>query len=216
MMAGPQEDMVTLAIEAATRSPCAKSKRGVVVYGPLNTFGVSDDERYFIGDGFNGMPNGYSCDGSDACRSMCSKRCLHAEDRAIRNALGEESRGHLHGCEAVHVKVVGGKLAWGGGPSCWQCSRTVLDVGLEAFWLYERVHKTCTCPHADYGESGTDCFYCDGVWCAVHSELAESSCSCSPVDRHTGLPPVQAHWVRYTADEFHRVTLEANGLIDPA
>lgn len=212
-MTQPPQDMIQLAIEAAGRSPCMKSKRGVVIFGPL---GFSHRSKsYFVADGFNGMPHGYSCDGSDTCRSACSKRCLHAEDRAIRNALGEESRSHLHGCEAVHVKVVDGELVWGGGPSCWQCSRTVIDVGLEAFWLYERARKNGSCPYSD-PESGRACNYCDGIWCMNHPELVgyvdDPACSCTLADRHTGLPPVQAHWVRYTADEFHRVTLEANGL----
>lgn len=162
-----QPSFVDLAIQTAMKSPCAKSKRGVVVFHPVS--------GAMIGTGFNGMPRGFSCSGTDECREMCSKRCVHAEERAIRQALfrllGSRITNQdqpLDGFEAVHVKVVDGKLVPGGAPSCWQCSRTVLDVGLKAFWLYEiRWSRT----------------------------------------------EVNANWVSYTAEEFHRITLHANKLI---
>lgn len=216
-MISPPENVVTEAIEAAMRSPCEKSKRGVVIFlADLTETG----DGVGIASGYNGMPSGYTCDGSKVCRASCAKRCLHAEDRAIRNAIAANGDRRLHEFEAVHVKVVDGQLVWGGGPSCWQCSRTVLDVGLKAFWLYERVHKECRCPYTDLGEPGTVCPYCDGIWCVVHPELVgclvrervEPACSCTPADRHSKLP-IAAHWVRYTADEFHRATLEANNLL---
>jgi len=121
----------------AACSPCAKSKRAVVVY-----------ERYPYrswGAGFNTPPAPMRCDGSEACRRDCSKICMHAEQMAIRAAL--EHRGHefksmegvllLAGLEMVHVKVVDGQIVPGGPPSCWQCSREVLEMQIGAFWLFE-------------------------------------------------------------------------------
>jgi len=223
----PPDNMIKLAVEVAMRSTCEKSKRGVVIFyhaRPVRFEHATDGLQLprvikgemsgsFVSDGCNGLPRGYACDGSNACRESCAKRCLHAEDRAIRSALASQSEDDLSALklEAVHVKAVGGKLVAGGGPSCWQCSRTVLDVGLAGFWLFERTQPG-PCPYTDLGGAENACPYCEAIWCAVHPELAEATCSCTPTDRHAGLPPVEAHWVRYTAEEFHRITLQACGL----
>jgi deoxycytidylate deaminase len=61
----------------------------------------------------------------------CSKRCVHAEMRAIRT--------NARGADVVHVKIdEHGELVAGGGPSCWQCSREILDAGCKGAWLYEQ------------------------------------------------------------------------------
>jgi hypothetical protein len=256
-MTQPPQSMIDIAIDTARRSPCAKSKRGVVVYAPTTTI----EEGRKVGTGYNSMPIG-TCDGSDACRAACNKRCVHAEDRAIRDALVDVSSrrlipraatefyGKLCGHEAIHVKIVDGQLVGGGGPSCWQCSRLVVDVALDAFWLYEREFQS-ECDYADRGFAelprGTPCHMCIGRECLQHSELAyiagayqrelesmrvapsrgmhvddewkayvetmrlrvAAACACTPAERHAGLPPPVSCWVRYTAEEFHRATLEA-------
>ncbi len=38
--------------------------------------------------------------------------------------------------ELVHVKVVGEVVVAGGPPSCWQCSREVVEYGIRGVWLY--------------------------------------------------------------------------------
>lgn len=148
----PPAYAVEAAIAAARHSPCAKSKRGVAIYRVTArrpwTAGV-------IAAGYNGLPGGEPCagsgfvDGPDApipvgdaraawCRETCGKRCVHAESRAIRTATRLVAPAEWPHLEAVHVKVDdAGRLVAGGGPSCWQCSREVLDVGLGTFWLYE-------------------------------------------------------------------------------
>lgn len=68
-----------------------------------------------------------------SCRATNAKRCVHAEMRAVREA------GRGRGGDIVHVKVVErGELVAGGGPSCWQCSREILDAGFRGVWLYEK------------------------------------------------------------------------------
>jgi hypothetical protein len=63
---------------------------------------------------------------------------VHAEVQAVRHAWHEFAL--EYGAELVHVKIDSdGKLEAGGGPSCWQCSREILDAGIAAVWLYERV-----------------------------------------------------------------------------
>jgi hypothetical protein len=138
----PLPEYIDAAIAAARRSPCAKSKRGVVIY-----------RHGIVGVGFNGQPSG-ECGGSGGvCWPVCHKVCVHAEMRAIREALqrpgchtslpdlhepGHRPHALLHdpGYRLVHVKVIDGALVASGGPSCWQCSREILDVGLAGVWLF--------------------------------------------------------------------------------
>lgn len=149
MRAWPPDDAVHAAVSAASGSPCAKSKRGVCVYRvlPVTAHRPGRDEVVvaevtdLLSVGYNRQPGG-ECDGV-TCRPVCGRICVHAEMAAIRNAVAVASAAlgvptpRLVGCEALHVKVVNDQLVPGGGPSCWQCSREVLDVGLDAFWLYE-------------------------------------------------------------------------------
>lgn len=129
----PPESAILAAVAAGSLSPCAKSKRGAVVYCPGS--GV------VLGRGWNGQPSPFSCTGSDECHALCGRLCIHAEVRAIRDATaGFGNLGFPAGdVELVHAKVVDGQLAAGGGPSCWQCSREILDVGIAAVWLFEQV-----------------------------------------------------------------------------
>lgn len=129
----PPKEMVDRAINTAQFSGCSKSQRGVVaymhdIYGSTAAFQVLEF-------GTNGPPQPFQCDGSPACRKDCSKRCIHAESRALRgiSKYGES----LNYVDLVHVKVVDGVLAAGGGPSCVDCSKEILDVGVRGVWLYE-------------------------------------------------------------------------------
>lgn len=120
-MGSPLE--VARAVDWAKMSPCAKSKRGVVILQVDGTV---------AGCGFNHPPDGLRCTGDDACRAACGKICVHAEMMALRNAGA--SAGPL---ELVHVKVVDGELVPGGGPSCSPCARDLLDDGrVVAVWLF--------------------------------------------------------------------------------
>ena len=122
-----QHEALKLARQVGARSPCAKSKRGVVVWTP----------HQVVATGFNAPPHGFSCEGSDACRAACGQVCVHAEQAAILAA----NPGGLDGAEMLHVKVeatAGG--AWtvpGGGPSCVACSKLILEAGIAGMWLLE-------------------------------------------------------------------------------
>lgn len=193
-MMKPPDEIIELAVKTARLSPCAKSKRGVVIYSPPEDPSDPHDVTA-IANGFNGQPKPFTCDASERCRETCAKRCAHAEERAIRQACIVEALGtfdanrdrsirdltlvlgNLREYEAVHVKVDAvGNLTWGGGPSCWQCSRTVLDVNLGAFWLYERENQQWECPYTDIGKRGAKilmdmCPYCTREACTRHPEL---------------------------------------------
>lgn len=123
----PPRFMIDRAREAALKSPCLKSRRGVVLYRPLSGTAWS-----FVSDGFNSPPGAFSCTGTDLCRRDCAKLCLHAEDRALR-AAGTWT----YGLTMLHVKVIDGKVVPGGPPSCWQCSRLVVEADIHGVWLYE-------------------------------------------------------------------------------
>jgi deoxycytidylate deaminase len=177
-VSAPPDFAIEHAIAVARNSPCAKTRRGAVVF--------RGDE--LLGAGWNHPPNRMKCDGSAECRKDCGRRCVHAEVQAIRHAW--------HGsfatlAELVHVKVDSdGKLEAGGGPSCWQCSREILDAGIAAVWLYEAVVSKC-----------------------LACNRFEDS-SAKPADRlkrcpecHADLTPC-GEWKRYHAVEFHRITCE--------
>ncbi len=143
----PPDHAIAKAVEMARKSPCLKSKRGVVIFHPL-----TDD---VLCGGFNTPPRDFRsdlrprCDGSEACRASCAKTCIHAESKAIRGmiwlcgAAREHSDPAPAELDLLHVKIDirAGDLVAGGGPSCWQCSREILDVGLGGVWLFETVER---------------------------------------------------------------------------
>lgn len=150
-MSEPPKHIIEHAIVEARRSPCAKSRRGSVVFEDGNIGTIR-------GLGHNRSPN-RDCDGSPACRASCAKRCLHAEQTAISAALIRYA--NIAGCNILHVKIgAAGELVAGGKPSCWQCSRLVLEHGL-SFWLYEANHawysRDCACGYVhQYGDDSPD------------------------------------------------------------
>jgi len=182
MSNAPPDHVIRHAVAIGAGSPCAKSKRGAAVFDPAS--------GAVLGLGHNGQPAPLGCTGSVACREACGKLCVHAEVRAIRDALltcdvdDPDVTASLPGLELVHAKVVNGLLVPGGGPSCWQCSREVLDVRLAAVWLYEQ-------PVVRFRP--TQGFF----------------------PQEEVFPDGEPRWVRYTAEEFHRVTLAACGLEVP-
>lgn len=161
---------------AAARSPCAKSKRGVVLFDPAT--------GAYRGSGWNGPPLDAACPGREVCGDRCNKLCVHAEIRALRERALYAANGHpssnLH---LLHVKLgADGHVTPGGPPSCWQCSREILDVGFVAgVWLYERTG-----------------------WVTVTSTPS------GPVTSFA--EPMRGHWSYYTASDFHRITLINAGL----
>ena len=110
-----------LAVEAAKKSPCSKSKRGVVVWGGYGTNPLR---------GCNTPPPGFTCDGSDACRKGCRDVCVHAEVAVLLHTTSEYT-------DLLHVKVVNGEPVPSGPPSCVRCSAVILQRGLVRVWLLE-------------------------------------------------------------------------------
>jgi len=126
----PQYWYVQEAVDAARRSPCAKSKRGAVVF--YRRLGE------IIGAGYNSPPSPFTCLNNEMCMKDCAKRCVHAEARAIAAARSwSGGANHVASFEVLHIKVnADGVAVPGGGPSCWQCSRDLLDGGFRGIWLW--------------------------------------------------------------------------------
>ncbi len=137
-MSQPDQFVIDEAVRIATRSPCAKSKRGAVIF--------DRGTDYVRASGYNTPPITRDCDGSSACRVSCAQRCLHAEQNAIGVIPGYSLR-YVSDLDILHAKAVDGALVAGGGPSCWQCSRLILNSGLGGVWLYQ---------DAPYGAPGVD------------------------------------------------------------
>lgn len=116
---------------AVTRPLCQKSHRGVILFHP---------DRDGCTLAVNGPPRGFKCDGSPACRAACRDVAVHAEARAIMDALehGTSLRDDLMGSagwELLHVKVIDGAAVPSGPPSCVRCSALILEAGISKVWL---------------------------------------------------------------------------------
>lgn len=121
-MSVPSDKIVSAAVNAANKSPCAKSKRGVVIW---NKFG------HIVSVGHNRQPYPFSCTGSAACRSLCRDLCIHAEAFALNELSTMEDN-----LEMLHVKTVEGSLVASGNPSCLPCSKAILHDGrVDGVWL---------------------------------------------------------------------------------
>jgi hypothetical protein len=180
----PPDHAIRRALEQATRSPC-RSQRGVAVYD-RESGGV-------VGVGHNGPPGALGCPGRSICAGTCGQRSVHAESRALRDAIAwwppcrkiatthrerDTTLRHVwtSGYDLVHVELAaGGDVSACDGPSCWQCSREILDVG-----------------------------FVDGVW--LYEEFERAAGLVTPYAPRSMPPGV---WRRYTAQEFYDVTLTA-------
>jgi hypothetical protein len=130
MTTTPPDHMIRTALENAAFSPC-RSKRGVAIYDP--TTGA------FRGAGHNRPPAPFGCPGREICAGTCGQRSVHAEVRALREAAVYRRHHPAVPLDLVHVELAAdGSVVACGGPSCWQCSREILDVGFVGrVWLYE-------------------------------------------------------------------------------
>jgi hypothetical protein len=152
MISYDETDALRDAVHVGKSSPCAKSKRGVVIF--VRGYGI-------VGSGFNHPPEGMTCDGSAVCREHCRDLCVHAETaallmlpRGLGPSIAQQWR-HVGrgisiidpidvvlpgfcptGLEVLHVKVVDGEAAVSGPPSCVRCSALLCDdTRISKIWL---------------------------------------------------------------------------------
>ena len=124
MKGSPRQDLVEAAVAVAQHSMCAKSKRGVAIVAMR---GASTG----IVAASNSPPPPYQCDGSPQCAQHCRRLAVHAEQRALLRFPAT----HYAGAELLHVKVNNGLAVPSGDPSCYECSKLILDAGIARVWL---------------------------------------------------------------------------------
>lgn len=129
-----EQKALEIAVEAGCGSQCQKSQRGVVIWSRNSGL---------VAVGANHPPTSFCCDGSESCRASCNKVCVHAEESAILAMIGKRVDPSEH-LEMIHVKVVKGEATPSGPPSCWQCSRKILDSGIKTMWL---LHEEGLCSY---------------------------------------------------------------------
>lgn len=129
----PPQSIIDAAVRTASLGPCAKSKRGVVIYR-------METNPVIHGDAHNSPPWPFECSSTDACKKDCGRICVHAEQRAILQWYSDDyvtrPIGRHVDYDLVHVKVVDGKLVPSKGPSCEQCSKLIVETGITSVWLY--------------------------------------------------------------------------------
>lgn len=119
------------AARQARGSFCGRSRCGSVIIGKSGGF---------IGEGFNSMP-GNVCgpcfkDGLPANFKSDKTCCIHAEQRAIMNALAEYPS-QIKGSRLYFVRIGNtGEILKAGKPYCTICSKMALDVGIAEFVLW--------------------------------------------------------------------------------
>ena len=119
------------AVKAATNSKC-KSQRGVVIWH--KTGGL-------LTRGWNAPPHPFVCDGSEQCILNCAKTAVHAEQAALLGLLDLSNAVTYLGAdnlEMLHVKIVNGEPVFSEKPSCWQCSKLILQAGIKSMWLFQK------------------------------------------------------------------------------
>lgn len=224
----PPQYVIIAAHDEAMKSPCAKSKRGVILFDRMqHDFSAELDaskNRYrsswdfvIVGRGFNGQPGNFVCTGDlMKCTGACAKLCLHAEQRAINQAL-VHSGDRVNGCsmsdlELVHVKVENGFVVPGGGPSCWQCSRLVVEVGIRGVWLFE----------AQRWHTESPCDTCSNITRLEKNASSTGECPWCKADGRPGMlrfanakivyASDSGAWRFYNAQAFHAATIQECGL----
>lgn len=90
--------------------------------------------------GCNHPPGRIACDGSESCRASCGKLAVHAEQDALLRCVASGLQ--VHGLEMLHTKVALVDGLWvsvpGGPPSCSDCSKLILEAGIDGMWLMEK------------------------------------------------------------------------------
>jgi deoxycytidylate deaminase len=128
-------------VKQALNSTCQRSRCGSII--------VKDEE--IIGKGFNSPPANKeeqrrcSCSKEDYAKKVTDKTCcVHAEQRAIMEALRNNSN-KLINSRLYFIRLdEKGNRSFSGKPYCTICSKMALDVGISEFVL---LHKEGICAY---------------------------------------------------------------------
>lgn len=119
-------------VEIAKKATCKRSKCGSVIVTQFGTI---------IGEGYNSMPCNevQECFKENLAPSFKSDRtcCVHAEQRAIMNALGNNYRKLKENTTLFFIRLdENNNPKHSGEPYCSICSKMALDVGIKNFVLW--------------------------------------------------------------------------------
>ena len=110
-------------IRAARQSTCQRSKCGSII--------ISENGE-LLGIGWNSQP----CDDTKKCFKSDKTCCVHAEQRAIIDALKVNSD-EVFGSTLFFIRLDDkGNPKKSGDPYCTICSKLALDVGIKEFVLW--------------------------------------------------------------------------------
>lgn len=127
------------AINQALKSSCKRSRCGSVIVATTEFEEISQDR--IIGLGFNSPPlkSEARCtyEKSSLHPKVTDKTCcIHAEQRAILDALKNYSH-YVPGSRLFFARIDdNGKIKKSGEPYCTICSKMTLDVGISKFYLW--------------------------------------------------------------------------------
>jgi deoxycytidylate deaminase len=125
------EEYLRMAVDVAMSSTCFRSKSGCVI--------MNDGE--LIGSGYNSPPNGMTLEECFKDRVKLNKDrtcCVHAEQRAIFNALRHKPV-KLPGSSIYYVRLdLNDNELLNDDPDCSMCSKVVYDVGISEFIMRKR------------------------------------------------------------------------------
>jgi deoxycytidylate deaminase len=119
--------------QEARKSLCLRKKGGSIIV---------DDEGVILGTGFNGPPGNTRlerCLKDEIPKNFKSDRtcCIHAEQRAITDALSRYGREKLVGTTLYYLALdLENRRLFAGRPYCTICSKFALDVGIKEFVLW--------------------------------------------------------------------------------
>ena len=131
-------------IRVAQRSTCHRSKCGAIIITPFK----GREFGQIIGEGFNSMP----CNETGPCfkdeldPTFKSDRtcCVHAEQRAIMDALQGRYRNMIKGSLLYFLRLdMNDTPVRSGEPYCSICSKMALDVGISHFFLWRQSGWMC-------------------------------------------------------------------------
>ena len=130
-------------VKVAVKSGCFRSKCGAIVV---------DDFDTIIGRGFNSPPKGIiltECFKDSIPRDFKSNRdcCMHAEQRALIDAVYTGQLTDLRGCRLYFLRLdLANQVIPSGRPYCTICSKMALDLGIDKWVLF---HKAGTWGNAE-------------------------------------------------------------------
>lgn len=143
---------ISLAVEAARKSPCQKSKRGAVAFARRTMYRAPDPVGRVMTvfqSGHNHPVSPLTCTGSEQCKAACRHLCDHAEAIAVSKWLTAYGAGEQGPAmfDVVHIElrpndagiwepVAFDREGQPKGPSCITCARDLLRAEARLVWLW--------------------------------------------------------------------------------